>query len=56
MNKQQKRKNQKKHKDNIYKAFMEGVQYMRPKTILNEGGRAKVGTYDVFTGKSKKKY
>ena len=55
MNPQQKRKNQKKHRDNIYKAFMEGIESMRPKP-LNEGGRAKVGTYNVFTGKSKKKY
>ena len=55
MNQQQKRKNQKKHRDNVYKAFMEGVQSMRPKS-LNEGGRAKIGTYDTFTGKYKKKY
>ena len=57
MNKQQKRKNQKKHRDNIYKAFMEGVQYMRPKS-LNEMGRAKTPTSDVFTGKriDKNKY
>ena len=57
MNPQQKRKNQKKHRDNIYKAFMEGVQYMRPKS-LNEMGRAKTPTSDVFTGKriDKNKY
>ena len=55
MNKQQKRKNQKKHRDNIYKAFMEGVQYMRPKS-LNEMGRAKTPTSDVFTGKRIDKY
>ena len=56
MNKQQKRKNQKNYRDNIYKAFMEGVQYAKPKTTLNEGGRAKIGTYDTFTGKYKKKH
>ena len=50
MNQQQKRKNQKKHRDNIYKAFMEGVESMRPKTILKE----KTGLYDIFTGKKKK--
>ena len=57
MNKQQKRKNQKKHRDNIYKAFMEGVRAASPKS-LNEMGRAKTPTSDVFTGKriDKNKY
>ena len=52
MNKQQRRKD---HKKSYTKAFMEAFKNMSPKS-LDEGGRAKVGTYDVFTGKSKKKY
>ena len=45
MNKQQKRKNQKKHKDNIYKTFMEGIESLSPKP--------KKPSYDVITGKKK---
>ena len=45
MNQQQKRKNQKKHRDNIYKAFMEGVRAMSPKP--------QKPSYDVITGKRK---
>ena len=52
MNPQQKRKNQKKHRDNIYKAFMEGVRAASPKS-LNEMGRSKL---NVFTGKRIDKY
>ncbi len=57
MNPQQKRKNQKKHRDNIHKAFMEGVRSASPKS-LNEMGRAKIPTSDIFTGKriDKNKY
>ena len=43
MNKQQKRKNQKKHRDNIYKAFMEAFDAVSPKP-----------KYDVITGKKLK--
>ena len=48
MNKQQKRKNQKKYRDNMSKAFMEGFEAMQPKTIL------KKQLYDVFSGKKLK--
>ena len=47
MNKQQKRKNQKNYRDNIYKAFMEGVRSMSPK----DKDKPK---YDVITGKKLK--
>ena len=50
MNPQQKRKNQKKHRDNIYNAFMEGVESMRPKTF---SGKEKP-KYDIFKGKKLK--
>ncbi len=50
MNEQQKRKNQKKHRDNIYKAFMEGVQYMTPKTLFKDKQPPR---YDMKTGKQK---
>ena len=46
MNKQQRRKNQKKHRDNIHKAFMEAFDAMSP--------LPRKPSYDMFTGKKKK--
>ena len=36
MNQQQKRKNQKKHRDNMHKAFMEAFKEMSPKPLRDK--------------------
>ena len=46
MNQQQKRKNQKKHRDNMHKAFMEAFDAMSP--------LPRKPSYDVITVKKKK--
>ena len=44
MNPQQKRKNQKKHRDNMHKAFIEAFNAVSPEKHV----------YDLITGKKKK--